>query len=65
MLLRWVHDGLSSREISMLLRSRSIIGGPVAGRCRFEQQLRRLPDRQWMPADLAGVLQGAGPDADA
>lgn len=64
MLLHWVHDGLSSREISMLLRSRSIVGGPVAGRCRFEQQLRRLPDRQWMPADLAGALQGAGPDAD-
>jgi probable DNA repair protein len=67
MLLRWVHDGLSSREVSLLLRSRSIIGAPVAGRCRLEQQLRRLPDRQWLPGDLSGALHnpGAGPDADA
>ncbi len=67
MLLRWVHDGLSSREVSVLLRSRSIIGAPVAARCRLEQQLRRLPDRLWRPEDLSGVLHnpGAGPDADA
>jgi len=67
MLLRWVHDGLSSREVSVLLRSRAIIGAPVSGRCRLEQQLRRLPDRQWLPGDLSGALHnpGAGPDADA
>jgi ATP-dependent helicase/nuclease subunit B len=67
MLLRWVHDGLSSQEVSVLLRSRSIIGGPVPGRCRLEQQLRRLPDRLWRAEDLSGVLHnpGAGPDADA
>jgi ATP-dependent helicase/nuclease subunit B len=62
-LLRWVHDGLKSREVSVLLRSRSINGGPTGGRSRVEQQLRRIPDRYWSAKDLLAVLGGR--DADA
>jgi probable DNA repair protein len=65
MLLRWVHDGLKSRDVSVLLRSRSINGGLTGGRSRLEQQLRRLPDRYWSPKDLLGVLKAGDADADA
>ena len=57
MLLRWVHAGLKSREVSILLRSKSIEAGSSAARSRLEQRLRRLPDRLWSPEDLLGVLQ--------
>ena len=67
MLLRWVNDGLSSREVSILLRNRCIIGGITSGRCRLERQLRQLPDRQWRPENLLSALQSriAGADAEA
>ncbi len=65
MLLRWVHDGLKSRDVSVLLRSRSINGGLTGGRSRLEQQLRRLPDRYWSPKDLLGVLMAGDADVDA
>jgi ATP-dependent helicase/nuclease subunit B len=63
LLLRWVHDGLKSREISVLLRSRTINGGPTGGRSRVELQLRRIPDRYWSANDLLAVLGTR--DADA
>jgi len=66
MLLRWVNEGLSSREVSILLRSSSVGEGMVSGRCRLELALRRIPDRYWRVADLLRVLQDphAGVDAD-
>ena len=65
LLLRWVNEGLSSKEVSILLRSRSIVGGVISGRCRLEQQLRRHPDRQWRPGNLLAALADhlAGDDA--
>lgn len=65
MLLRWVHTGLLSREISILLRSRSIVGGAVSARCRQELELRRLPDRLWNPAELLAALGGGASSDDA
>jgi exodeoxyribonuclease-5 len=62
MLLRWVHDGLRSREVSILLRSESIEAGSSADRCRLEQKLRRIPDRLWSPEDLLGVLSSSADD---
>lgn len=67
MLLRWVHMGLSSREISILLRSRSILGGAVSARSRQELRLRSLPDRMWSPSELIAALanEASGDDAEA
>ncbi len=65
LLLRWVTDNLSSREVSILLRSRNIRPGPIGGRCRMELQLRQLPDRFWAVSSLLGSLDAefAGEDA--
>jgi len=64
MLLRWVHGGLKSSEISVLLRSRSITGGPTGGRSRFELQLRQMPDRYWSAKDLLAVIRARDGDPD-
>jgi len=64
MLLRWVHNGLKSREISVLLRSRAIAGGASGARSRIEQKLRRTPDRLWSASDLRAVLGASGVRAD-
>lgn len=65
MLLRWVHGPLSSREVSILLRSRSIVGGAVSARCRKELQLRFLPDREWSPAKIIAALASEASADDA
>jgi len=65
MLLRWVHHGLKSRELSILLRSRSIDASSSAARSRLELKLRRIPDRLWNPEDMPGVLQESRDDAES
>ena len=65
LLLRWVSDGLSSSDVSLLLRSRNIGGGHISGRCRLEEALRRLPDQRWRPAALLGALHVTDPGDDA
>ena len=57
MVLRWGCFPLASREVSILLRSRWILGGSIAGRCRLERFLRRLPDRHWQPGQLMHALR--------
>lgn len=64
MLLRWVHEGLKSRDVSILLRSKSIEAGSSAARSRLEQRLRRIPDRLWSPEDLLGVLKSLPDDIE-
>ena len=64
MLLRWVHEGLKSRDVSILLRSQSIDAGSSAARSRLEQRLRRIPDRLWSPEDLLGVLKSSPDDIE-
>ncbi len=63
--LQWTHRGLSSREVSMLLRTPLTGGGTNGGCSRLELALRRLPDRRWSAASLAGALRGADESADA
>ena len=58
LVLRWINDGLSSREVSILLRSPFLAGQRTSGRSRFELELRRWPDRSWTAASLASLLRG-------
>lgn len=58
LLLRWLHNDLSARDISLLLRTPMIGSGDIAGRIRLELMLRQLPDRNWSPQMLIGALQG-------
>jgi ATP-dependent helicase/nuclease subunit B len=64
MLLRWVHDGLKSHEISILMRSNAIDAGSSAARSRLEQRLRRIPDRLWGPEDLLVALSRSPENPD-
>jgi ATP-dependent helicase/nuclease subunit B len=57
LILKWIRHGLSSREISLILRSKSIGNGEVSGRSRLELVLRKLPDRSWSAASFRRALQ--------
>lgn len=58
LILRWVADGLTSADVSLLLRSK-LMGSPdVDGRCRLELMLRRMPDRVWSPSSLHRAMSG-------
>ncbi len=63
--LQWTRRGLSSREISVLLRTRLISSTSIGGCSRLELALRHLPDRRWSAASLAGALRSADESADA
>jgi len=54
--LRWAHEGLASRDVSLLLRSPFLGEGDTAGRCQLELRLRMLPDRKWTAAALSDAL---------
>ena len=56
LILKWVRHGLTSREVSLILRSKSIGSGEVSGRSRLELILRRLPDRTWSAASFRRAL---------
>ncbi len=58
--LRWVSRGLTSREVSVLLRSPFLGGDTPGDRARQELRLRDLPDRRWSAAALADALGGDG-----
>lgn len=63
--LRWVSHGLTSREVSLLLRS-SFLGGDTPGeRARLELKLRNLPDRRWSAAALVDALDDSGDESAA
>ena len=56
LVLKWLYTGLSSREVSLLLRAGCIgVGGPGV-RSRLELRLREIPDRAWDPASLCEAL---------
>ncbi|HWM28322.1 MAG TPA: hypothetical protein VNQ14_07680, partial [Woeseiaceae bacterium] len=63
--LEWACHGLSSADISVLLRDPFAGSAKTDGRCRLETALRRLPDRNWRPASLAAVLRGSEQSAEA
>ena len=64
LVLRWLSEPLDTRDISVLLRSRSVGTGPIAGRARLERRLRDLPDREWTPALTLRALERRDRDAD-
>lgn len=59
LICRWLYRGLSTKEVSLLLRSKCVASETLAGRSRMELRLRKLPDRTWRAADLARVLRGS------
>ncbi|MFQ5546865.1 MAG: PD-(D/E)XK nuclease family protein [Woeseia sp.] len=63
--LRWLHRGLSFREISPLLRSTFIAGDCRAGRSGLELGLRGLPDRSWSPGAIVRLFRQRSGEADA
>jgi len=65
LILRWIHHGLSTREISLLLRSKCLASQALAGRSRLELALRRLPDRAWSAGSLLRLLEGRDESADS
>jgi len=65
--LRWLHNDLSTREISRLLLSPML--WPEAGdeRTRVELRLRQLPEQSWSPQRLLAEVsawEGGGPATD-
>lgn len=54
--LQWCHRGLTSLQISALLRSPYVGGNELSGRSRLELYLRRFPVRRWRAAELVGAL---------
>jgi probable DNA repair protein len=50
--LRWLHGDLSTRDVSLLLRSTLLAPRSDDERIRLEMRLRKLPDRSWSPTLL-------------
>jgi probable DNA repair protein len=67
LLLRWLGTGVTSREASIMLRSKCIGDGDVAGRSRLELALRSLPDRVWSVAAFRSAVRGraSGDDVES
>ena len=56
LLLRWVSDGLDTRHLSILLRSRCLSEPDDGTGSALDIALRRYPDRVWLPADFADLF---------
>ena len=65
LILRWLDHGLSTKEVSLLLRSRCLAGEQSAGRSRLDLFLRKLPDRAWSVASLLDVIKGRDESSDS
>lgn len=65
LILRWIHHGLSTKDLSLLLRSKCLVADSTAGRSRLELVLRRLPDRAWSVESLLPVVKGRDESADS
>jgi probable DNA repair protein len=50
LLLRWLHEDISSQDVSMLLRSRTCGDDEMGARSRLDFELRRLPAISWSPS---------------
>ncbi len=62
--LRLAANGLSSGDVSILLRTPFTGDIDAAGRSRLDLFLRSIPDRHWLPSTLLDALRGAGKDRD-
>ncbi|MDJ0814076.1 MAG: PD-(D/E)XK nuclease family protein [Woeseiaceae bacterium] len=56
LVLRWLHEDISSSDLSRLLRSESIGAGEHGARSRMELELRAWPGMQWSPKRALEVL---------
>lgn len=65
LVLQWLSRGLSSIEISLLLRTPLLGGDQLAGRSRLELALRQWPDRPWTLSLLSRALRGRDDTDDA
>jgi len=65
LILRWANQGLTGRELSLLLRSRSLASNETNGRSRIELALRRFPDRSWMAEEFCDVFGKTGTGIDS
>lgn len=65
LIIKWLRRGLSTKEISLLLRATCIAGAAWSGRSRLELALRKLPDRAWRARDLLHFLKDRDDGADA
>lgn len=65
LLLRWVHQGVSSRELSLLLRSRCVGGELTDGRSRIELAMRRHSDRTWSVEEFRRVFRDVDESPDS
>ena len=63
--LGWTCRGLSTRDVSILLRAPFSGSSGTDGRCRLEMRLRRMPDRNWRPGNLVAALSGVEQSVDA
>ena len=54
--LHWIHSGLTSRDVSVLLRSPFLGSGGLSARSKLELRLRHLPDRKWTAAAVSEAL---------
>ena len=63
--LQWLRTGLTTREVSVLLRSRLSAAEDTAGRSRLELRLRRMPERCWTPSSLVAALRGPDHSEDS
>ena len=65
LILRWIHHGLSTKDLSLLLRSKCVVAESTAGRSRLELALRKLPDRAWSVASLLPLQKGRDESPDS
>jgi probable DNA repair protein len=56
LILRWMYQGLTSRELSLLLRSRCVGAERTDGRSRIELVMRKHPDRFWSIDEFLSVF---------
>jgi probable DNA repair protein len=59
---KWLHTELTSRELSILLRSACIGSSAMAGRARLEIRLRNRPDQDWSPGMFLKAFSRDGDD---
>ena len=65
LLIRWMHQGLTSRQLSLLLRSRCVGGELTDGRSRIELAMRKHPDRSWSMQEFLRIFDGVEESQDA
>ncbi len=56
LVVRWLHDPLTSRQLGVLLRSPLLGRAATGGRARLEAALRQLAARDWTPARTRRVF---------